>query len=54
MFDELMNVVDQVVGFHGEREGEDAKAYSELEKHVESRLLQFYIALLDHDLANNQ
>ena len=49
-----MDAVDQVVEFHGAREGEDARACSDLEKHVQNRLLQFYIALLDHNLADNE
>ncbi|KAH8749813.1 hypothetical protein BGZ57DRAFT_1010455 [Hyaloscypha finlandica] len=54
-FDESIDAVDQVVEFQGEREGEDAQAYQELEKHVQNRLLQFCIALLDHhNLADNE
>lgn len=53
-FNELMDTVDSVVEFQGEKEGEDAKAYRELEKHVQHRLLQFCIALLDHCLADNE
>ena len=53
-FDELIDAVDQVIEFQGEREGEDIQAYQELGKHVQSRLLQFCIALLDHSLADNE
>lgn len=52
-FDELMDTIDRVVTFQGGREGDDARAYRELEKHVQYQLLQFCIAFLDHQLAGN-
>jgi len=44
MLDELMDAVDQVVEFQGQM----------LEAHVQGRVLQFCIALLDHGLADNE
>jgi superfamily II DNA helicase RecQ len=53
-FDQLMDAVDQVVEFPGEKEGENVKVYHELKKHVQDQVLQFCITLLDHELADNQ
>ena len=53
-FDQLMDAGDQVVEFQGGKEDGDAKACRDLEKHVQNRLLQFCIALLDHNLADNE
>ena len=53
-FDQLMDAIDQVVEFQGGKEDGNAKAYQDLEKHVQNWLLQFYITLLDHNLANNE
>ena len=49
-----MDAIDQVVEFQGGKEDGDAKACRDLEKHVQNRLLQFCIALLDHNLADNE
>ena len=43
-----------MVEFQGGKEDGNAKACQDLEKHVQNQLLQFCIALLDYNLADNE
>ena len=54
VFDTLMNIVDQLIDYKKENRSEEDEEYEKARVEVERRLLQFCIALLDHNLIDNE
>ena len=53
-FDTLMDAVDQLSDYKEENRSKDEEEYEKARDEVQRRLLQFCIALLDHDLVDNE
>ncbi|KAK9316048.1 hypothetical protein V1522DRAFT_391665 [Lipomyces starkeyi] len=53
-FEQLMEVTDQLSDYHEDGYGDDDQVCQEARADVQQALLQFWVALLDHNLVDNE